>query len=45
MVVRKIWRSLTYHLNTVIEGKVNLALRKRPLTQIIGNSQTLAKYE
>jgi len=45
MVVRKIWQSLTYHLNTVIEGKVNLALRKRPLTQIIGNNQTLAKYE
>ncbi|GFG38734.1 hypothetical protein Cfor_07040 [Coptotermes formosanus] len=45
MVVRKIWRSLTYNLNTVIEEKVNLALRKRPLTQIIGNSQTLTKYK
>jgi hypothetical protein len=45
MVVGKIWRGLTFHLNTVIEEKVNLALGKRPLAQIIGNDETLAKYE
>ncbi|XP_023711866.1 uncharacterized protein LOC111866815 isoform X2 [Cryptotermes secundus] len=45
MVLRKIWRGLTYHLNTIIEEKVNLALTKRPLAQIIGNNKTLAKYE
>jgi hypothetical protein len=44
-VVRKIWRALTYHLNRVIEDKVNLVLTKRPLAQIIGNNDTLAKYE
>jgi hypothetical protein len=45
MVVRKIWSGLTYHLNTLIEEKVNLVLIKRPLAQIIGNTKTLAKYE
>jgi hypothetical protein len=45
MVVGKIWRGLTFHLNTVIEEKVNLALEKRPLAQIIGNNETLGKYE
>jgi hypothetical protein len=45
MVVRKIWRGLTYHLNAVIEEKVNLALINRPLAQIIGSNETLAKYE
>jgi hypothetical protein len=45
MVVGKIWRGLTFHLNTLVGEKVNLVLKKRPLAQIIANNETLAKYE
>jgi hypothetical protein len=45
MVVGKIWTSLTYHLNTFMEGKLNVALERRTLAQIIRDDKTLAKYE